>query len=196
MLSLQPPAQVYFAFILVLLLALSPVHGKTVQEISSLEYNQSVDRELKVGETQFYQFALAAGEYTRVELQTGKARLSLSLLSEKNELITTISDADSPGLKRLDIVADKPTNYPIRVVPENSLTSAAKYQLTLKEKRTATPTNRERFALHRLDWEVVSLYRQQKKSALHQAAVKGRETAARWLALNEPERAGRMLDRA
>ena len=83
MLSLQPPAQVYFAFILVLLLALSPVHGKTVQEISSLEYNQSVDRELKVGETQFYQFALAAGEYTRVELQTGKARLSLSLLSEK-----------------------------------------------------------------------------------------------------------------
>ena len=102
-------------------------------------------------------------------------------------MITTISDADSPGLKRLDIVADKPTN---------SLTSAAKYQLTLKEKRTATPTNRERFALHRLDWEVVSLYRQQKKSALHQAAVKGRETAARWLALNEPERAGRMLDRA
>ena len=165
MLSLKLPAQVSFAFIVVFLLALSPVLGQSTQEITPLEDNKSIDRELKNGGTHVYQLTLAAGEYTRVELQTGKARLSLSLLSEKNELITTISDADSPGLKRLDIVADKPTNYPIRVAPENSLTSAAKYQLTLKEKRTATPTNRERFALHRLDWEVVSLYRQQKKSA-------------------------------
>ncbi len=107
-----------------------------------------------------------------MELQSGKARLSLALLSPNNELTAAIADADSPGLKRLDIVAEQATHYFIRVAPENSLTSAAKYQLTLKEKRTATAADRERFALHILDWEVVSLYRQQEKSALPRKAAK------------------------
>ena len=118
------------------------------------------------------------------------------MLSETKERVTAISDADSSDLKRLDIVAAKATKYFIRVAPECSQTTAAKYQLKLMEKRAAPAADRERFALHILDWEVVRLYRQQEKSALQQAATKGREAAVRWLALGEPERAGRMLDRA
>ncbi len=161
----------------------------------ALEPGKLFERELEGSEAHIYHLTLAAGECARVELQSASARLSLALLSEKNELLVAISDSDSPGLKQLDIVAEHATQYLIRVAPERSQTTTAKYQLMLVEKRAATAADRERFALHQLDWEVVSLYRQQEKSALQQAADKAREAAARWLALGESERAGRMFDR-
>ena len=194
MLRLNPPRRVVIAFIIVLLSGLAPVQGQAI--ITPLETARVIDREIKSGEAQVYQFSLAANEHVRVELKSGKARLNFSVLSEKNELIATISDADSPDLKRLDIVAEKATQFFIRVAPERSQASTAKYQLSCAGKSTATSADRERFALHILDWEVVSLYRQQEKSALQQAADKARAAAVRWQALGEPEHAGRMLDRA
>ena len=188
------PHQVMVTFIVLLLLCLASVHGQSI--VTPLETSKPIDREIKNGEAQVYQFTLAAGEHARVELKSGKARLNLSVLSEKDELIATISDSDSPDLKRLDIVAEKPTQFFIRVAPEKSQTSTAKYQLTFAEKSSASSADRERFALHILDWEVVRLYRQQEKSALQQAVDKARAAAIRWQALGEPERAGRMLDRA
>ena len=68
-----------------------------------LELGQPLEREL--GAPHLYHFTLAAGECARVELQAASARLNLALLSEKNELIAAISEADAPGSKRLDIVA-------------------------------------------------------------------------------------------
>jgi CHAT domain-containing protein/tetratricopeptide (TPR) repeat protein len=195
MLRLNFPTQAIIAFILLVFLSgVSSVQGQNIN--TSLEPGKTIDREIKNGEVQVYEFTLAANEHARVELKSGKARLNLSVLSEKNELIATISDSDSPDLKRLDIVAEKPTQFFIRITPERSQTSAAKYHLTFAEKNTAISADRERYALHVLDWEVVSLYRQQEKSALQKAADKGRAAAARWQVLGEPERAGRMLDRA
>jgi CHAT domain-containing protein len=152
--------------------------------------------EIKSDSSHSYPLTLAAGECVRVELQSDKARLSLTLLSAKNELLATISESDAPQVKRLDIVAEHTTTYLLRVTPERSQQTTAQYRLTLQDKHPATAQDRERFGLHQLDTEVVRLYRQQEKSALQQAADKGREAGARWLALNEPERAGRMLQRA
>ena len=188
------PLQVIVAFTITLLFCLATVNGQSA--IIPLETSQQIDRDLKTKEEHVYQFTLAAGEHARVELKSGKARFNLSLLSKNNELITAISDADSPDLKRLDIVSEKAAQFFIRVAPERSQTSTAKYQLTFTDLRPATSVDRERFALHILDWEVVSLYRQQEKSALQQASDNACAAAIRWKALGEPERAGRMLDRA
>ncbi len=182
--------------ILCLALALS-LSALTVAQVPphSLLLGEAVEAQLSGSAAHNYPLKLAAGECARMELKADKARLNLSVLSEKNELIATISEADSPNLKRLDIVAERATNYVIRVALEYDKAPTAKYQLTLVERRAATAQDRERFALHILDWEVVRLFRQQEKSALQQAIDKGREAAARWQALGEPEHAGRMLDR-
>ncbi|MFN7945547.1 MAG: CHAT domain-containing tetratricopeptide repeat protein [Blastocatellia bacterium] len=173
--------------------AATQVHG---QRPVPLTPDRVIEGELKGGESHLYQLTLAAGESAQIELRAGPTRLRLALLSETGELITAISDADSPGQKRLHIVAARTTNYRISIAQESGRPVTTPYRLALLEKRAATPADRERFALHILSWEVVSLYRQQEKSALYQAAAKAREVAARWQALGDHEWAGRMFDRA
>ena len=148
--------------------------------LSSLEENKSLERTIAGTEIHSYQLILAAGESARVELLANMASLNLSLLSDKNEWIAAISEVDSPNYKRLDIVAERATNYVIKVTSEYDKALAAKYQLTLFDKHAATPQDRKRFSLHILDWEVVSLYRQQEKSALQQSAEKAHAAAFRW----------------
>lgn len=162
----------------------------------SLSLAQPCTNEIPSGTAHFYQLTLTAGECARVELQADNAHLSLALLAAQDRLIAALSDSDMPGRKWLDVVAEEATTYQLRVLPERSQQAAARYEITLRDKHAATAADRERFALHQLDWEVVTLYRQQEKSALQQAAAKGQEAGARWLALGEPARAGRMFQRA
>ena len=173
--------------------AATQVHG---QRPVPLTPDRVIEGELKGGESHLYQLTLAADESAQIELRAGPTRLRLALLSETGDLITAISDADSPGQKRLHIAAARTTNYRISIAQESGRPVTTPYRLALLEKRAATPADRERFALHILSWEVVSLYRQQEKSALYQAAAKAREVAARWQALGDHEWAGRMFDRA
>lgn len=156
---------------------------------------QTSEDELVGDDTHSYRLILTAGEYARVELHADQARLRLELYADQ-QLLAVLSEADAPEVKRLDIVAERATNYELRITPERSQQTTAQYRLTLQDKHAATAADRERFALHQLATEVVRLYRQQEKSALQQAAAQGREAAARWLALGEPERAGRMFERA
>jgi CHAT domain-containing protein len=170
--------------------------AQSPQSTSALVLQQPLDSELISGETRSYSLSLTADEYAQVELQAGKVRLRLTLLSEADEVITAISDADSPGLKRLHIVAPRATNYRLRITQEAGKPATSPYRLTLLEKRAATTADRERFAAHVLSWEAVTLYRQQEKSALYKAAEKARAAADQWQSLGEHEWAGRMLNRA
>lgn len=154
------------------------------------------EQSLKDSDSHSYQLTLAGDEYALVELKATQVRLRLSLFSEANELITAISDMDSPGLKRLHIVASRAMKYRINVMQESGRPTTTQYRLTLLEKRTATPDDRERFALHILSWEAVNLYRQQEKTALYQGAEKAREAATRWQSLGDQVWAGHMFVRA
>lgn len=83
---------------------------------------------------------------------------------------------DDTHIYRLILAA----GYLLSVTPERSQQTTAQYSLVLQDKHAATATDRERFALHQLDTEVIRLYRQQQKSALQQAAAQGRAAGALW----------------
>jgi CHAT domain-containing protein/tetratricopeptide (TPR) repeat protein len=195
MFRLYSPILATSRFIVLILVSFSSVQGQGISELSVLESGKLIDRKLSNGSTHIYQLSLAAGESARLELKSGKARLQLSLKSEKDELIAAINDSDSPDLKQMVIVAEKATKYLIRIAPERSQTAIANYQLILTEKQTATSKDRESFALQILNWKVITLFHQREKSAFQQVAVIGQEAGTRWLALGELQQAGRMLRR-
>lgn len=126
------PRPIYFA--LVLLTAVSTFAQTPASE--KLVYNQSIEHEIKGGESQFYVFSIGANQTARVEIEQKGVDVALAAYKPNGErFIETNSPTGVLGSDLILVTASEAGEYKIAVEPSNPKADAGRYAIKLAEIR-------------------------------------------------------------
>lgn len=110
----------------------------------TLVLNQSVEREIKGGETQFYTVNVGANQTARVEVIQNGVDVSLAAMNPNGDVfIETESPSGILGNDLILVTATEVGEYKIGVQPANPKALTGKYQIKLKEIRPSVPQDFE-----------------------------------------------------
>lgn len=127
----------FFSFVSALFfLVLAASSSAFSQTAQNLVLNQSIEREIKGGETQIFTVEIAAGQAARVEIEQRGVDVSLAAVNPQGErFIETESPSGVQGNDLILVTARETGIYRIEVSPADPRAAAGKYTITLKEIR-------------------------------------------------------------
>ena len=131
-----------FGLALIITTAFSAV-GQTPPS-QPLALNQSIEREIKGGETHFFSASIGANQTARVEIEQKGVDVSLAAAKPTGEIfIETESPSGILGTDSILVTATEAGEYKIAVSPANPKALTGKYQIKLTEIRPTAPQDFE-----------------------------------------------------
>jgi CHAT domain-containing protein len=152
-----------------------------------LKPGQTVEREIKGGESHIYPIALDSNQYLRVRLEQRGSNLSLSLLAPDGN---KVAEADAPlvtfGMETVLFVADSPGIYKIDVRPTKKTAPARSYEIRIEELRASTPADKDRISAYSAFVEAERLFKQWNNESQRKAVEKYEAASRLYKATGEP----------
>ena len=164
------------------LLPAAPVAAQqtaSAPEIRMLENGSPIERQMRGGETHYYQFSLAAGQHARVSLEQKGVDVSLLILAPDGKRLaeTDYPNPSNSGLETAAVIGEVSGMYQIKVQAHDGQPQTGLYLLQLEEPRLPTPQDRLRLDAERVVTEATDFYKQQSAEAKLRAITKYSEAA-------------------
>jgi CHAT domain-containing protein/Tfp pilus assembly protein PilF len=155
---------------------------------------ETVDREIRAGETHRYKINLKADEFLNVVLDQHGIDAQLTLVGPDGQKLV---EADSPngaeGPEPLFWIAGTTGDYQLEVRPRKKGASAGRYELKLREVRSVTEVDRKRVAAQQAFLEAARIRSPQTAEARQKQLQKYNEALRLWQQAREGEREGLTL---
>ena len=133
------------------------------QEITVLDPVKTIDREIAGGQSHFYDFPLAAGQFAHLSLDQRGANLTVLLLDSKQKLLVAFdNEKKRQGQEKIELVAGSSTTYRLVIKPTYLGAPSSRYQLKVLAIRAANDTDRALFETRQLAAQADALYDESK----------------------------------
>ncbi len=113
---------------------------KSEKDITLLENNKPIDRQINNKEVHTYQVKVNTGEYLNIVIEQKNVDFEVILLGEDGKNIIKIDDYEAPESESMVMIADKSGVYNIQV---RSLENSGYYQIKIKDWRSATELDKK-----------------------------------------------------
>lgn len=114
------------------------IHSQTTQEISALELNKPIEREIKGTQKHTYQITLSEGQFAKVDVEQRGIDVVLRLIGTDEKNITRIDyEIWTKGTEKLEVVAKVAGVYKIEVSASYVVLPAGRYEIRFTELRAA-----------------------------------------------------------
>jgi tetratricopeptide (TPR) repeat protein len=125
------------------LLCVLPLVGQTPS--TKLELGKPLGRQIKGGETNWFEFEVKAGFYARIEVEQKNIEVIVSLLApEGKQVIEMRGDHGSMWRESLSCIADKNGFYRVEIKALDDADSIGRYTVKLAELRQSVPNDQKR----------------------------------------------------
>ena len=162
--------------------------------VRTLTTRETVERELRAGETHRYKIDLKAGEFLNAVLDQHTIDVQLILLGpDGQKLIEVDSPNGAEGPEPLFWIAGTTGDYQLEVRPRKKDASAGRYELKLREVRSLTEVDRKRVAAQQAFLEAAKIRSPRTAEARQKQLEKYNEALRLWQQAREVEREGLTL---
>jgi len=119
--------------------------NQQIKNAQSLELNQSIERQIKGGETHSFQFKVTAGYYARAEVEQKNIDVVVSLFAPDGKLVVEMDGKDG-RLWREAVSAFAETGglYRVEIKAYGAAAATGSYTVKLAELRSSVPNDRKR----------------------------------------------------
>ncbi len=171
-------------YCLVLLVFLHTVSAQTDQ--TTLELNKPIERELTGGQTHAYSISLTIGQYARaVVIQRGIDVVVSFHGPDGQKIVELDTPSDDVGPEPVAVLAEINGAYVLEVSSTAGSTTKGRYELELKDLRTATAQDKSYLTAQKAFTEAKPLRNQRTRSSYRNAIEKYQEALTVWRAANE-----------
>lgn len=177
------------------LIAGSSVQGQGKSVVTSLGFQQALEREIKGGEAHEYQFKLTPDECALIVVAQQGVNVQLRLLTAEGKLLTRINDGTT-GDEGLRVVTETAAKFQLQVSPAQQNASVGTYRITWTERHPATAQDRDWFAGRRYYQEAIDLFNKGDSTSLQTGVEKCRQSVALFQSLGLTARIGGPLNLA
>lgn len=133
----------FFNLSFLLIVFLQLVNAQNAPEITSLELNKLIEREIAKGQKHDFQISMKAGDYAAFTLLEQKVELKIVITDPQNKQILEVDNPYSEGENQtINFIAETSGNYLLSVTLSSENAPAGSYKITVKEVRVATETDR------------------------------------------------------
>ncbi len=166
---------------LLMLLGSSAAISQTDTNIPALERGKPIQRELAGGQSHTYRLDLAAGQFCQIVVDQRGVDVVVELFApDGKKLIEVDGPNDRNGPEQLSLVADAAASYRLHVRSPDKTEPAGRYEVKIKELRTATEQDNTRIAAERAFGEGIQLEIQQTAETQRRAIEKYQESLPLW----------------
>lgn len=126
-------------FLLVFFFVSLSLNGQNPPQITTLELNKPLEREISGTQRHSYQINLSANQYLKILLQQQGIDLGLRLYGTDGKQISDFdAEFKSNGSETVEFIAPKEGNYRFDIINKFTLMPAGKYEIKLAELRLAS----------------------------------------------------------
>jgi len=171
--------------------------AQTNDEIPSLELGKPIERKMAGGETHTYRIALVAGQYARIMFDQRGVDVVVTLFSPSGRKVTEVDSPNGPmGPEPVALIAEESGDYRLEVRTLYGDVPAGRYEVRVRELRTAAPQDSGRIAAERADAEVVMLQNDGTVRSIQRTVDKVEEALSLWRAYGDRRGEAAALNKA
>lgn len=146
--------------------------GQAVDEVTTLDPANPVERELKGGETHAYRIHLKQGQFFYVVVDQLGIDIAVKLLGPDGQQVAAMDGPNGRhGPEPIAVVAETLGDYRLELGVPNKAAPSGRYRITVVSLREATTTDRERVAAETAFAEAYMRLRPQRTAAARRAAI-------------------------
>ena len=140
-----------FTIVAALLVVLSPAAAEPRrQDVTALDSNGAIERQVAIGEEHLYRVTLAAGECATIIVEQRGIDVIVRARREGGTDDVEFQEEVRPnGQEQVDVVADKSGSYILAIAPSNGIYSGT-YAIRAVTRRAATDSDRSMYEARRL----------------------------------------------
>jgi CHAT domain-containing protein/Tfp pilus assembly protein PilF len=158
----------------------------TAGSTSQLEVGKTISREMRGGESQEYEFILAAGKYAHIEINQVSIDIAFAAIAPGGQQIFE-GNLTYPGeLEKVSVISDAAGVYRLRVWPVHN-TASGKYEISFTEVQEAGEVHKHRVAAEHAMAAGMAMYHNQSAEAKRNATAKYAEALEHWRAAGDPQ---------
>jgi CHAT domain-containing protein/tetratricopeptide (TPR) repeat protein len=155
-------------------------------EAGLLEYGQSLKREMAGGQVHAYQIMLSTGQFLHVVVDQQGIDVVIRVLDPAGKQVTEIDGPNgAQGPEMVYLIAELRGAYRLEVRSFEKAASRGRYELSVKELRTATPHDARRIAAEKAYAEGIQALLQGNKESLLLALKKYEEALPHYRAIGD-----------
>jgi CHAT domain-containing protein len=152
------------------------------------------DREISRGEKHCYSFTLKAGQFAQAVVEQHGIDVVLSILGPEGDQLTSVDRLNfTQGPETISLIAPSSGLYRLQIQSDLSPSVRGRYNVILKEPRTALPSDDKVIGAERQAFEAGRLMAKSKAESLRQARTKFQIAAMLWSEVGAPYEAGLAL---
>ena len=144
--------------------------------VRPLQFGQSLEREIKPGETHSYTLEGAAGAFIQINISQHGSNVGMSLFGVDGKLIFSLNtNNDTEGAEFLPVLTNVSGVYRIDVRSVDRGSEGGRYHISVSQSRTATPQDRDYVSAELLIQEARQLMAQRTEQSKRSVISKYRE---------------------
>lgn len=165
-----------------------------VADVATLRSGEPIQKEIAKGESHLYRIRLDRKQYMQIAINQESIGLAVVLFDPEGKKISEISN---PGLipdqETISLIAQIPGEYRLQVRPVGEGPATGRYELEIKETRTATPQDRESIAAERAFSEGDTLRAEWRKDSLLEAINRYEKAQSFWRTTGNQQKQAKAL---
>jgi CHAT domain-containing protein/uncharacterized protein HemY len=157
-------------------------------DVPEIKQGETIERELKTGDTHRFRLTIKAGEYIKLAVQSSSIDFAMDAFDPSGNAIAKIALGNGGPTESLWMLAKTTGDFQIRVTSLQDRGDQGHYVINLEtvaEMKTASPSDQAYLKAHQLFWEATQLGDQGGDQRLRQAAEKHQEALLIWRTLGD-----------
>lgn len=156
-------------------------------QLPTLQFGDTIDRQLGGGQSHSFQFDLVAGQFLQFVVQQQGIDVVLTIFdAERTKLFEVDRPNGSRGRETISMIAHSAGRYLIQIRSLESVAAQGQYQLTVGTPRMARPQDQTRIAAEKIVSEAEAIRAKASAGFFRQAVERFEQAADLWRSLNEP----------
>jgi tetratricopeptide (TPR) repeat protein len=141
-----------------------------------LELNKPIERELKGGETHYYELPVKAGDYVALIVDQRGIDVLVRLQAPDGAIVAEVDSPNgSQGPEPITVIIEVAGLYRLSVSALEQAAKPGRYEAKLVERHLATQADRQRIVAEKLSAEALALYNEGSRQALERSLNKYEE---------------------
>lgn len=165
------------------------------KDVRPLEPGKFIEREMKEGETHFYQITLSSGQYLNLEVIQLEIDVVTSLLGTDGEKLIERNVSGKPVAEQIFFVAEMSGNYQLEIRPVEKNASAGRYEIRVAQLRVASEQDRRFIAAAQSYFDGIQTGQEGTKESRVKAIKKLEESLSFSIAMNNSEMSVKTLSK-
>src|ERR1041384_6470441 len=155
----------YLLLLVIFFLIPQVIYGQTTPEITSLETNKPIERELAGGQKHIYKITFPANQYAKLLVEQRGIDVIVRLLDAEGKVAAEYDyDPRNNGEEPVEMTAKAAGDYQLTVEPRQKLAADGRYEIRIVEMRKATDKEFAVDETRKLITEATNLWRNSRYS--------------------------------